>query len=48
VPIVLHLDTPAKSKVQLVVGEALYVSPNEKLIHDISELLGEERLSLVI
>jgi len=48
IPIVLHLDTPTKSKVQLVVGEGLYVSPNEKLIHDIGDLLGEEKLSLVI
>lgn len=39
---------PAKSRVQLVVGEGLYVSPNEKLIQDLDELLGEERLSLVI
>jgi DNA polymerase III subunit alpha len=48
IPIYLHLDTPAKSRVQLVVGENLYVSPSEKLIQDIEDLLGEERLSLVI
>ena len=48
VPIYVHLDTPAKSKVQLVVGEGLYVSPSEKLIHDIESLLGDQRLSLVI
>jgi DNA polymerase-3 subunit alpha len=48
VPIYLHLDTPTKSRVQLVVGEGLYVSPSEKLIQDIESLLGEERLSLVI
>lgn len=47
-PIYLHLDTPAKSRVQLVVGEGLYVSPSEKLIEDLENLLGEERLSLVI
>ena len=48
IPVYLRLDTPAKSRVQLIVGENLYVSPNEKLIQDLDELLGEERLSLVI
>ncbi|MDD2679874.1 MAG: DNA polymerase III subunit alpha [Candidatus Omnitrophica bacterium] len=48
IPIYLNLDTPAKAKVQLVVGEGLYVSPSEKLIKDIEDLLGEERLSLVV
>lgn len=47
-PVYLHIDTPNKSKVQLVVGEGLYVSPNEKLIQDIIDLLGEDRLSLSI
>jgi DNA polymerase-3 subunit alpha len=48
VPIYLHLDTPAKSKVQVIVGDGLYVSPSEKLISDIEGLVGEERLSLVL
>ena len=48
IPIYLHLDTPTKSRIQLVVGEGLYVNPSEKLIQDIENLLGEERLSLVI
>jgi DNA polymerase-3 subunit alpha len=48
VPIYLHLDTPTKSRIQLVVGEALYVSPSEKLMQDIESLLGEERVLLVI
>jgi len=48
VPVYLHLDTPAKAKVQLVVGENLYVNPSEKLIQDVIDLLGEEKLSLVI
>lgn len=48
VPIYLHLDTPAKSKVQVIVCDGLYVSPSEKLIQDIENLLGEERLSLVL
>jgi hypothetical protein len=48
VPIYLHLDTPAKSKIHLVVGEGLYISPTEKLLQDIESLLGEGRVSLVI
>ncbi len=48
VPIYLHLDTPAKSRIHLVVGEGLYVLPSEKLIQDIESLLGEDRISLVM
>ena len=48
IPVYLRLDTQAKSRVQLVVGEGLYVNPCEKLIQDLDELLGEERLSLAI
>jgi len=48
IPIYLNLDTPSKSRVQLIVGENFYVMPSEKLIYDIEELLGEERLKLVL
>jgi len=55
VPIYLRLDTnpsgkqaPVKSRVQLVVGENLYVLPSEKLIQELDDLLGEDRLSLVL
>lgn len=48
IPIYLHLDTTAKSRVQLVVGEGFYVTPSEQLIKEISDLLGDDRLSLVI
>jgi len=48
IPIYLKLDNLAKSRVQLVVGEELYVTPSEKLIQGIVDLLGEESLSLVI
>jgi len=55
IPVYLRLDTGlsdkqtlARSRVQLVVGQGLYVLPNEKLIQDLDELLGQERLSLVI
>lgn len=48
IPIYLHLDTPTKTRTHIVVGENFYVSPSEQLIQDIEDLLGEERLSLVI
>jgi DNA polymerase-3 subunit alpha len=48
VPIYLHIDTPTKTRAHIVVGEGLYVSPSEKLIEDIENLLGEGRLSLAI
>jgi DNA polymerase-3 subunit alpha len=48
IPVYLHIDTPAKSRVQLVVGEGLYVAPSDQLIQEIEDLLGEEKLSLVV
>lgn len=48
IPIYLHLDTPAKSRVQVIVDEGLYIEPSEKLIQDIEDILGPERVSLVI
>jgi DNA polymerase-3 subunit alpha len=48
VPIYLQLDTPTKSRIHLVVGEEFFIEPSEKLVQDIENLLGEERLSLVI
>jgi DNA polymerase-3 subunit alpha len=56
IPVYLRLDacltgkqsSTTKSRVQLIVGEGLYVAPNEQLIQDLDELLGPEHLSLVI
>jgi DNA polymerase-3 subunit alpha len=45
-PVYLNLEAPAKTRVQMVVGENFYVSPSEKLIQEIGVLLGEERLKL--
>ena len=47
-PIYLHLDTPLKSRVQLVVGENFFIQPSAELIQDIENLLGENRLTLVL
>jgi DNA polymerase-3 subunit alpha len=48
VPVYLHFDTPTKSRVQMVVGNGLFVDPQDNLIRDIENLLGEERISLTI
>jgi len=48
IPLYLHLDTPAKSRVHLVVGDGLFVSPSDKLVQDIESLLGEDRVSLIM
>ncbi len=47
-PVYLHLDTPTKSRIQLIVGNELFIQPSEKLIQDIENLLGEDRISLSI
>ncbi|MCM8789437.1 MAG: DNA polymerase III subunit alpha [Candidatus Omnitrophica bacterium] len=48
VPVYLTLDTPAKSRVQVIVGEGLYVAASERLIEDIENLLGEDKIALAI
>jgi DNA polymerase-3 subunit alpha len=48
IPIYLHLDSPSRSRINLVVGEGFYVSPSEQLVSQIETLIGEKRLSLVI
>ncbi len=48
VPIYLHLDTPIRSRVQLVVGKEFFVEPNGPLIDDIEGLLGENRVSIAL
>lgn len=47
-PVYLHINTPARSRVQVVVGQNLYVQPCDQLIRDIEELVGQERLSLIL
>ena len=46
IPIYLHLDTPSRSRINLVVGEGFYVSPSEQLVSQIETLIGEKRVSL--
>jgi len=47
-PVYLQLHTPQKERVKVLVGSQLFVSSNEALIKELSELLGEEQISLAI
>ena len=45
----LHVDIPhIEARYQILVGDELYVQPNQSLIQDIETLLGEGRFSLTI
>jgi len=46
-PVYLNLYSPSKNKMQLVVGENLFVEPGPELIQDIESILGEDKVSLV-
>lgn len=48
VPIYLHFDTPSKQRIQVLVGEELFVRPGQELMKDIEDILGPERLSFVL
>jgi DNA polymerase-3 subunit alpha len=45
VPVFLHLNTNAHKKVQILVGDKLFVQPCESLIDNLKEFLGESRIS---
>lgn len=46
IPVYLHLNTPQKKRVKILVGNQLFVSSNEALIKELDEIVGEERISL--
>ncbi|MEW6171315.1 MAG: OB-fold nucleic acid binding domain-containing protein, partial [Candidatus Omnitrophota bacterium] len=48
VPVYLHLDTNNRSKVKVLVGQDLFVQPNEELVKEIESLVGEKRFSLTL
>jgi DNA polymerase-3 subunit alpha len=48
VPVYLHLDTSSYKRVQILVGEEFFVQPNETLITELSQLLGEAKFSLTL
>lgn len=47
-PVYLHMDSPNRTRLQILVSNELHVQPNQNLIHDIETLLGEERFSLTL
>ena len=47
-PVYLHVSTPQKKRVKVLVGNQLFVSPNEALIKALESLLGNERISLAL
>ncbi|MFH0827683.1 MAG: hypothetical protein V1919_00785, partial [Candidatus Omnitrophota bacterium] len=48
IPVYLHLNTPNKSRVQVLVGQELFIDPQEKLIQEIEDLLGQNSVVLNI
>ena len=48
IPVYLNLDTPSSKSVQIIVGEELYVQPNEALLRELEDLLGERKFSLTL
>ncbi|MFA5319901.1 MAG: DNA polymerase III subunit alpha [Candidatus Omnitrophota bacterium] len=47
-PVYLHLDTSSKSRTRLLVGDGLFVAPSEKLVHEMEDILGGDRVSITI
>ena len=48
VPVYLRLDTQSRKSVQILVGEDLFVTPNEELMNEIKELVGDGNFSLTL
>jgi len=45
IPVNLHLNTNAHKRVQILVGESLYVQPSETLIDSLKEIIGEGKIT---
>jgi DNA polymerase III subunit alpha len=48
IPVYLHMDTSSQKCVQILVDEGLFVTPNEVLMNEIKELVGDEKFSVEI
>lgn len=46
IPVYLKLNTKDQKSVQIVVGQELFVTPNENLMTEIKQLVGEENFSV--
>jgi len=47
-PVYLNLNTSSSKNVQIIVGEELYVQPNETLLYELESLLGDRKFSLTL
>ena len=47
-PVYLRLNTQNYKSVQILVGEDLFVAPDENLMEELRELIGEEKFSMMI
>ena len=48
VPVYLHFNTPSKQRIQVLVGDELFVRPRQELIKDIENILGIDKFSFVL
>lgn len=48
VPVYLNLSTPSSRNIQIIVGEELYVQPNEALLNELETILGDRKFSLTL
>ncbi len=48
IPVYLQLNTQSHKSVQILVGQDMYVSPNEELMNEIKELIGKEHFSVTL
>ena len=48
IPVYLHVETPSRHRVKILVDKDLHVEPSHDLFDGLSELLGEEKFSLTI
>jgi len=42
------MNTESHKSVEILVGEDLYVAPNERLMNEIKELVGKESFSVTL
>ena len=47
-PVYISLDAPTYHRVQILVGEELFVTPSEILMREIKELIGETKFSVTL
>jgi hypothetical protein len=48
VPVYLKMNTKNNKSVEILVGEELFVSPNENLMNEIKDIIGKECLTVAL